>query len=689
MSAEVFISYASKDRERILHLVERLESAGVSVWIDQMSIEGATMWSQEIVSAIRNCKVLILAISGNSADSKNVVKELALASEGQKNILPVYLESVEVPESMAYQLAGIQRVEFFEGNDDSGQQSVIRALAKLGVTVSEEASIAAAGAPKGTSHGSSHATTTIQAPKSEGAAWSKIAATIGGVGVLAIGLFFLGGSSETTVTVEQAETNATNAIQQNQPLAKLVTLDTNRVVVLPFKTIGSSEETSDMGYGLVSTLTSKLQPLQNLTVIANESALQFEGSKLPPNKIGQALQVGTIVTGEIQTSGNKIQVNIRVIDANTAALGWGNTFTKNNNEFLDLQNEIATQLASKLKGGLDAAEKKQLAHKATENAKAQAEYQSGRREWNKRSKQGFENAIKHFKNAIELDSDYADPYSGLSDTYTLMVFYNYASRDVAIPIAKKNAKIAMQKNKDFSKAYVSLAGLLYHYEYNWNDSEKNFKRAIDLNPNYATGMHWYAFMLRNMGKLNESLEQLLRAEQSDPSSMIIKCDLAYTYYGLGNKQQAIIYAEKALSIEPNFRRVLRLKYVHLIQGGISKGIEKFNVLLNENKNTIEDRLALFDLYLKDENQIAALEQLALITGDIKTSRENCASIAMMYFKLGNIEYANNWLQQAIKNREVGERFWDLSTMDEFREWHKNKKFIYLMKSINHPVYLKK
>ena len=139
MSAEVFISYASQDRERILDLVNRLDTAGVSVWIDQMSIEGATMWSQEIVSAIRNCKVLILAISENSADSENVVKEVALASEGRKRILPVYLASAEIPESMAYQLAGIQRVEFFEGDEEAGQQSVIRALAKLGVTVNEEA----------------------------------------------------------------------------------------------------------------------------------------------------------------------------------------------------------------------------------------------------------------------------------------------------------------------------------------------------------------------------------------------------------------------------------------------------------------------------------------------------------------------------------------------------------------------
>ena len=143
MSSEVFISYASKDRKRILDLVDRLSAAGVSVWIDQMGIEGATMWSQEIVAAIRDCKVLILAISKNSAGSENVVKEVALASEGRKRILPVYLEQAEIPESMAYQLAGIQRVDFFEGQEELGKQSVIRALLKMGVNVSEEASSAA------------------------------------------------------------------------------------------------------------------------------------------------------------------------------------------------------------------------------------------------------------------------------------------------------------------------------------------------------------------------------------------------------------------------------------------------------------------------------------------------------------------------------------------------------------------
>ena len=676
MSAEVFISYASQDRERILTLVNGLDSAGVSVWIDQMSIEGATMWSQEIVAAIRDCKVLILAISKKSGNSENVVKEVALASEGRKRILPVYLEHAEIPESMAYQLAGIQRVEFFKGNEEAGHQSVVRALTKLGITVNDKASIALAGGPKRTSRGISHSTTG-QAATSKSSAWMKIAVAVGSVAALATSLFFLTGSG--SETNEQAQT---------KPLAKVVTLDANRVVVLPFKTIGTSGETADLGYGLVSTLTSKLQPLQNLTVIANESAWKYEGSKLSPNDIGKALEVGTIVNGEIQTSGSKIQVNIRVIDANTEALEWGNTFTKNKEDFLDLQNEIATQLASELKGGLNTTEEQQLAQKATESAEAQAEYQTGRREWNKRSKEGFENAIKHFKKAIELDSNYADPYSGLADTYSLMIFYDYAPRE-EFPIAKKHAETAMQKNPKLSKAYATLGGLLYNFEYNWVDAEKNFKRAIDLNPNYATGMHWYAFLLRNMGEFSKSLEQLKRAEQSDPSSMIIKCDLAYIHHRLGNKQIAINYADKALAIEPNFRRVLRLKYVNLLTEGISKGIEKFNFLLKAKGNVIEDRLALFDLYLKDRNKSAALEQLSLIIGDIKTSRENCAAIAMMYFKLGNTEYANAWLHQAIENREVGAAFWDLVVEEECQEWHVNEKFIHLMNSINHPAYSKK
>ena len=688
MSAEVFISYASQDRERIIDLVKRLDAAGVSVWIDQMSIEGATMWSQEIVAAIRSCKVLILAISENSADSENVVKEVALASEGRKRILPVYLASAEIPESMAYQLAGIQRVEFFEGAEEAGLQSMIRALAKLGVIVSEAASEeASAGAVNRITHGSVHPVTGA-ATKREGAAWGKIVAAVAGVAALAVGMFFLGGSGQAptteTPTLGQAQTNA---VEQTKPLVKPVTLDTNRVVVLPFKVIGASKESEDLGYGLVSTLTSKLQPLDNLTVIANESALKFKDSTQSPNEIGQVLRVGTIVTGTIQTGGGKVQISIRSIDSNTEEVGWSGVFDNVVDQFIDLQNQIATELATELKGGLAAAETQQLAQKATSNPAAQEQYLAGRREWNKRSEEGFENAVKHFDKAIELDPDYADPYSGLADTYSLMVFYNHAVTDVAMPKAKQYAETAMQKNPNLAKAYTSMGWILHMYEYDWVGAEKNFKKGVELNPNYATGTQWYGFLLNNMGKTEEALRIVERAEQSDPTSLIIKANLARYNVLLGNKDLAMKYVDEVLAVSPTFGPAMGVKYVQLLAVGVDGGIKKYNELLSANKINNFGRTGLFQLYLKSGNREAALEQFSEIVGEPKTTKEQCGNMAMMYFDLGKIDLANVWLEKAIKNRESA--LWGVAVDKEYAEWQKDPKFIELMKSVNHPLYVDK
>ena len=682
MSAEVFISYASKDRERILDLVDRLDAAGVSVWIDQMSIEGATMWSQEIVAAIRNCKLLILAISENSTDSENVVKEVALASEGRKRILPVYLAQAEIPESMAYQLAGIQRVEFYEGCEEVALQAVIRALAKLGVTVSEAASTAAAGVPKRSSHGASHPTTD-QAPKGEGGIWVKVAAAVGALALIAAGALFLGGSSETTMPLGQAGTNAMNKVEQTKPLAKPVTLDTNRVVVLPFKTIGTSDETADLGYGLVSTLTSKLQPLQNLVVIANESARKFKDSEQSPNEIGQALQVGTIATGEIQTSGDKVQVNIRIIDANTAALDWGSTFTKTKDEFLDLQNEIATQLASELKGGLDASEAQQLAKKATENAEAQAEYQAGRREWNKRSKEGFENAIAHFKKAIELDPSYADPYAGLADTYGLLPGYNFALPNDAMPKAKTYAEEAIKLNPNLASAYTSIAWVHNTYEYDWTKAKINYEKAIQLNPNYATGNHWYGLFLTDIGRTEDSIETVLKAAQLDPTSKIIKHSLSITYWIAKQNSLALSAVNEALAIDPFFPLALQTKYSR-IQANPETAIERLTEALVVYPDQPTLRQTLFDVHWRNGNREKAKDRLIELLDKYHNSFRNNA-IAKIYFLMGKTDDGYRWLQKSIELRESF--IFNLPTDPNFEELRKQPRFRELFKKINHPLYV--
>ena len=685
MSAEVFISYASEDRGRILDLVERLREAGVSVWIDQMGIEGATMWTQEIVEAIDGCKVLILAISQRSTASENVVKELALASERRKKILPVCLDTSGIPKSMEYQLAGIQRVEYVEGGEEQGLLAMIRSLGKLGVVVSDEASEEAAKAPGFVSHGPSHHTKP-SAAKRENAVWLK---AVAGVAVLAVlglaGALFMDSSPAPApgpVALGQAQTNAT---EQTQPVAKPVTLDTNRVVVLPFKTIDTSGETADLGYGLVSTLTSKLQPLDNLTVIANESALKFKDSTQSPNEIGRVLRVGTIVTGTIQTGGGKVQVSIRAIDSNTEEVSWSGVFDNEITQFIDLQNEIATELATELKGGLAAAETQQLAQKATTKPEAQEQYLAGRREWNKRSFEGFENAIKHFERAIELDPDYADPYVGLSDVYSLQVYYNYATRDEAIPKSKQYAETAKEKNPNLAKAYTSIGWILHMFERDWSGAEESYKKAIELNPNYATSRQWYALYLTNVGRKKEALEMVKMAEQLDPTSMIIKAVLAQQYFQAGEKELSLVFANKALEISPVFGGALNTKYIQLDTEDIDEGIEIIKESLKANSNPINPRMGLFRLYLKKGDQQSALNEFAEVVGYPKVTTENCGVVAHMYYLLGKKELAYHWLEKSIANYEVLSI--EIAAHVDFKDWQKEPRFREMYKKINHPMYV--
>ena len=684
MNAEVFISYASEDRERILDLVERLRGAGVSVWIDQMGIEGATMWSQEIVEAIDGCKVLILAISQRSTESENVVKELALASERRKKILPVCLDASGIPKSMEYQLAGIQRVEYVEGREEQGLLAMIRSLGKLGVTVSSEASEEAAKAPGFVSHGHSHHGGPGLA-KRKGAPWVKIAAGAVGLAVLTGGIFFLGGSSREATPEKPALGQAeTNEVEQTRPLAKPVTLDTNRVVVLPFKTIGTSGETADLGYGLVSTLTSKLQPLQNLTVIAKESARKFKDSEQSPREIGQALGAGTIVTGEIQTSSNKVQVNIQLIDANTEDLGWGSTFTKPKDDFLDLQNEIATKLASELKGELDAAEAQQLAQKATNNPEADTEYQKGRREWNKRSREGFANAIKHFERAIELDPNFANPFAGLADTYGLLPSYNLEPALEVMPKAKLNAEKAIELNPNLAEAFASLAWYQLMFEFDRKGAEENFDRAIKLNPNYATAYHWFGLMFNQSLELDRSTVLLRKALELEPTSLIIPSNLALAYRLDGQLELAMETCEIAFKVDPNFPSVVH--YYTMCHDDYQDSIKRLKGAMQAYPSIPMTRRALFKVYMNSGEVDLAKDQLIY---SLDHFHDNMTTgFAEMYAGLGRYDEAFRWLKKGIESKESAAPFVLVAYQfpDDFKE---DPRFIELMKSINHPLFVEK
>ena len=424
MAEEVFISYGSADRERIQDLVTRLRQAGVTVWIDEAGIEGAAMWSQEIVGAINNCNILILAISTNSAQSKNVVRELALASEDDKTILPVFIEPTKIPESMKYQLAGIQRVEYFEGNEDESIGGVLRALKRLGISTEGDSENQALG----------------QVPASKPQGKAKLPAlALAAIAIVALlALIFIlkpGDGQPTAKPSAPANEPATTTQPKTKPL------DKNRVVILPFKNIGTPGENDHIVEGIVDDLNTMLTNVDGLRVIGSASAKTYRDSDKTPAEIGHELNAGTLLQGSIQKTGSDLKINVRLIDTTTSENIWANSFSGSENDRSKFQQEIIQSIVNKTKGTiLNQSELSSLTQGDTESAEAYNLVKEGVDLLKGHSREGTQRAIDLMLQAIELDPNYSNAYMGLARAYQLSSSLSLHEPTTAFNLAKNTDK---------------------------------------------------------------------------------------------------------------------------------------------------------------------------------------------------------------------------------------------------------
>ena len=303
MSAEVFVSYARTDRERVVELVERMRSAGIGVWVDEGGIHGASLWGQEIVDAIDASKVMVLMISDSSITSDNVVKELSIASEEKKPILPVYLQRSQLPKSMRYQLAGIQHIEFFEGQEDEAFQSMLVSLSRLGVSAG-----GAQAKPDSTSEtvleGQSTAT---NAPVSTGRKGGLVTALLA---LAVIGLVL----ALVLRPDKSIETPGRQIVEEEKSPATLVKPTKTSIAVIPFRNIGPANEENFLAEGMHEEIDAMLSMTPSLLV---RNASLLKESELEPSTIGDALQVDAILTGTVRQSGGQLRVTVKLVDKKT------------------------------------------------------------------------------------------------------------------------------------------------------------------------------------------------------------------------------------------------------------------------------------------------------------------------------------------------------------------------------------
>jgi serine/threonine protein kinase/tetratricopeptide (TPR) repeat protein len=330
------------------------------------------------------------------------------------------------------------------------------------------------------------------------------------------------------------------------------------LAILPFTYASSDPQlmaNPDRDYlsdGFTDSVINNLSQLPDLRIIARSSVFRYKGKNLDIQAVGRELNVRAVLVGQIKQEGDELTITTELMDVkDNRSLGI-DTYKRKVADIHTVQLEIAKNIAEKLRWKLTGADKTHLAKTYTNSGEAYEAYLKGRYHWNKRTEEGFKQAAKFFKEATDKDPNYALAYSGLADCYTLESDYGFLAPTEGYRLAEAWTTLALKFDDSLAEAHTSLASIKAVKDWDWLGAENEYRRAIELNPNYPTAHHWYAAQLLVEGKLDEALVEINKAQQLDPLSLGINKDFAVIYLYRKDYDKALNQARKTLDIESNF-----------------------------------------------------------------------------------------------------------------------------------------
>lgn len=326
------------------------------------------------------------------------------------------------------------------------------------------------------------------------------------------------------------------------------------IAVLPFKNIGGKTDEEYLGQGLAEVLITKLSNLKTIVVRPTSAVMKYGQASPEPRQIGSELDVEAVVMGRVQKVDENIRVTVQLVRVSDGATLWAETFDDEYTNIFAVQDSVATRVTDSLSITLTTGERQQISKRFTTDPEAFQLYLKGRYFWNKRTVEGLQKAVEFFTQAINQDPDFARAYSGLADSYMLLGIGEYLGMNPreAIAKGKEAANKAIALDDTLPEAHASLGFMSYVYDFDWVNSERYFRRAIELNPNYVTAHHWYGLSLSMVKRFDESEAEFKKALQIDPSSLIINNDYAGMFYYSRRYDQAVVQYKKTLELEPGF-----------------------------------------------------------------------------------------------------------------------------------------
>jgi len=346
----------------------------------------------------------------------------------------------------------------------------------------------------------------------------------------------------------------------NSPSRKIM------LAVLPFENLSADREQEYFSDGLTEEMITQLGRMhpERLGVIARTSAMQYKNTQKRTDQIGRELGVDYILEGSVRLSrpeasggpkgraGTRVRISAQLIQVSDQTHLWAESYERDLRDILALQTEVARAIANQIRVKLTPQHQARLANLHPVNPEAYELYLKGRHFWNTRSREGLQKAIEHFERAIKKEPNYALAYAGLADSYILLGPNNVRPPKEVYPQAQAAAVKALEMDETLAEAHTSLAFVKLLYEWNGQEAEKEFQRAMELSPNYPTSHHWYAYALASLGRMDEALGEIKRAQELDPLSLTINSDVAQILFFAGRYDEGIEQCRRTLDLDPNF-----------------------------------------------------------------------------------------------------------------------------------------
>ncbi|MGH9702963.1 MAG: TPR end-of-group domain-containing protein, partial [Candidatus Acidiferrales bacterium] len=424
------------------------------------------------------------------------------------------------------------------------------------------------------------------------------------------------------------------------------------IAVLPLENLSADPQQEYFADGMTEALTNDLSKIGALRVISRTSAMLYKNAHKPLPQIARELNVDAVVEGSVERVGDRVKINARLTEASEDRNLWTNSYQRDMSDVLTLQSDVAAAIAAEIRVQLTPRESAGLAKSHPVNPKSYEAYLLGRYLWNKRTPEDLKAAVAEFKKAISLDPASALAWAGLADGYNLLEDQAVMPAREAMPLSEAAARKAISLDDSLAEPHASLASVEWNYDWDLDAAGKEFARAIDLNPNYASAREWHGlYLAQGVGRFDEAIEELERAQQLDPLSPVIEANVGRSYYYAHRYQKAADFLEQFSARHPDFWIAhALLGQTYLVMGRLPDAIRELEKARSLSPESARNLGTLGDAYGRAGRRADALKLAAELAERSKSGYVSPIYSAEIYMGIGDRAQALAFLEKAFGDR---------------------------------------